>query len=197
MGVSQREVIHILFCALLEYLISIICDFTEAVLHTPAAEPVYGTVDAVHLHTTIQVYYMVFCIYIIVCSCGTEVPSVHAVGGLVVDTTIGQYRYWLSINIIRVGVKEVVVVTYLLIAHSTICLCLVGVVHNLMVLGRLVVLVCSQDTQLHLLDRLILQLSLEAHVNNIDVNIVVLQFVEDVERSIVASVECVCVQSPR
>ena len=94
MGVRKSKVIAVFLCTLLEHLISVIWDFTEAVLHTPATEPVYGTVDAVHLHTTIQVYYMVFCIYIVICGSGTEVPCVHAVGSLVVDTTIRKHCDW-------------------------------------------------------------------------------------------------------
>ena len=63
-----------------------------------------------------------------------------------------------------------------------------------MSLSRLVELVRCQDSQLNLLDWLVLQLTLETHVDNVEVDVVVLQLMHNIKWSIVACIERICIK---
>ena len=155
MGVGQCEVVCIVLSTHLEHLISIVGNFTKAVLHTPAAEPVRGSVYAVHLHTAIKVHNMVVSIHVIIRCRGTEVPRIHLVGMLVHDTSVWQDGYWYGKHIIGVSIEEAVIVADGGIVHGAVGIGLVGVITNTMVAGGLIVLERTEHAQFYLLDRLV------------------------------------------
>ena len=91
MGVAQFKVICIFLSTFFERLISIVGNLAKFILHTPTTEPVIGTIDIVHLHTSIQIHDMVVKEYIVITGSSTEVPGTHLISGLVHDTTVRQY----------------------------------------------------------------------------------------------------------
>ena len=52
-----------------------------------------ATLKVVHLHTSEEINDMVFVIYVIVVGSGTEVPTVHSVFCLAIETTHRQYGH--------------------------------------------------------------------------------------------------------
>ena len=140
---------------------------------------------------------MVVVVHVVVVDAGAEVPSKQAVVATFVDTAIGQHCDWERTRFVRVGVEERVVVAYGGCAHCAISQSLVGVFFDVVLLHGRRILHCAQQSQFHLVDRLVRELTRNADVGYREVHIVIIQFIEDVEWSIVASVELVRVESTR
>ena len=140
---------------------------------------------------------MVVVVHVVVVDAGAEVPSKQAVVATFVDTAIGQHCDWERTWFVRVGVEERVVVAYGGCAHCAISQSLVGVFFDVVLLHGRRILHCAQQCELNLFDRLVRELTRNADVGYREVHIVIIQFIEDVEWSIVASVELVRVESTR
>ena len=132
---------------------------------------------------------MVFVVYIIIASCGTEVPAIHLIFGLTIETTFFQYREWQRVCLVWIGIQPWVCITHRSIIHRTIGPSLITLVSNGSGIGRCRILVCTKYCKFHLSNRLILQFALELHVHNIEAQVVIIQFTEDIEWSIVAYIQ--------
>ena len=131
---------------------------------------------------------MVFIKYVIVAGSSTEVVAVHAIFSFTVETSHRKNRYRQCIRYIRVSIQPRVSVTDSSIIHCTVSPCLVRIVSNLVSLSSSRILVSTQHTQFYLIDRFIFKLTLEFHIYYIQVHIVIVQFMQDIERRIVTYV---------
>ena len=107
--VLQLGVCRVVLGSFLEHLVCVVGDFAQRVLHAPAAEPVVRAVYAVGFHSCVEVYYVVFCVDIVITGRCAEVPCRHLVGSLVIDASVGQNAYGKGVDVVRVLVKERVV----------------------------------------------------------------------------------------
>ena len=139
---------------------------------------------------------MVVGIHIIIACCGTEVPAVHLVLCLAIETTIGQNRERQRVRFVRVFVQSWVVITRGGIVHGTESHSHVRVLSDLISLccGR--ELICTQDSQFYFRNGLVLQFALNLHVNHIEVHEVVSQLIVNIERRIVSCVIFIWIQRP-
>ena len=69
-------------------MVVIVGKITHAILHTYALKIALCTDGVIDFHTTIEVEDMLLIEDIIVTCCCTEVPAVHAVLGLIIETTL-------------------------------------------------------------------------------------------------------------
>ena len=126
-----------------------------------------------------------------------EVSARHLVVLLHVDTTFGQYADGQGIGIVGIMVEPRVVLSDDGIAHSTIGLCLVRIVFDLMLTRRGEVGDRGQRTQLERAEWFPLQLALELHADFVQVDVVVVELVLDIERSVVARIILVGIHRAR
>ena len=140
---------------------------------------------------------MVFVIYIIIASCGTEVPAIHLKLSFTIETTLFQYREWQRVCLVWIGIQPWVCITHRSIIHRTISPSLITLISDCSGIGRCRILISTQYCEFYLRDWLIFQLSLELHVNHIQTQIVVFQFTENIERSVVTHIEFIRIHGTR
>ena len=140
---------------------------------------------------------MVFVVYIIIASCGTEVPAIHLIFGLTIETTFFQYREWQRVCLVWISIQPWVCITHRSIIHRTISPSLITLISDCSGIGRCRILISTQYCEFYLRDWLIFQLSLELHVNHIQTQIVVFQFTENIEWSVVTHIEFIRIHCTR
>ena len=91
MSIRQVIVNLVLFARLLEISVIVRTEQSHLVLHAHTIEIAAVTVGVVHFHTSKEVHDVVIVVNIVIACCGTEVPAVHLVLCLAIETTIGQY----------------------------------------------------------------------------------------------------------
>ena len=91
MSVRQVIVNFVLLARLLEISVIVRAEQSHLVLHAHAIEIAAVTVGVVHFHTSKEVHDVVIVVNIVIACSGTEVPAVHLVLCLAIETTIGQY----------------------------------------------------------------------------------------------------------
>ena len=129
MGVGQFKIFRVFLCTFLEYTIVVVGYFTQTILHTPTTEPVVRTINVINFKTTIQVYDVaVVEERVIIACCSTEVPSIHAVSGLISDTTVWQDTFWRCKYIVWISIEERVGITNRCRSHRTISQSLIRIV---------------------------------------------------------------------
>ena len=133
---------------------------------------------------------------IVGCRC-TEVIAEHTVVCSVKNTSIRKDGNRQGIDIVGVCIQIVVVVANSRVAHGTVSLCLVGVVLYVMLACCSGILHGTEGSKLNLCNRLVRQRCLHTEVNYVEVDIVVLQLMEDIERRIVTGVKSIWVESTR
>ena len=125
-----------------------------------------------------------------------EVPCRHAVVATLIDASIGQHRHGHGVGIGGVGPQVRVGVSYQRVAHGAIGVGLVGEFRGVVLRGIRRALHGAQRVELQPVDGLVGQLALHLEFVGIDLHVVVLQFLEDVERGEVSCVRLVGVEHP-
>ena len=192
-GVLHREVVGVLLGAFLEDAVVVVGDFTHGVLETPAAEPDLVTVHGVDLHTAIAVDHVVAEVLGEVTG-QTHVPTLHPVVGALEDTAVREDGLRKGESDVRIRVQEGVVVPDGRRVGGAIGLSLVGTVQDVVLTSGTRVLVGGEGGQFELTEHLPLEFALHADVRHIQVQVVVLQFIQNVERCVVTGVVLVGIQ---
>ena len=192
-GMGHGVIVGTVLLALLEDAVVVVRFLTQVVLHAPAAEPRGFTVDAVDLHTRVRVDGM-GAEGLVVGGRQSGVPAEHLVVRPFEDTAVREDDLRDGVRIVLVGVQVRVVVPDGGRLLGPVGLRLVGVVLDVVQAGRGAVLRRGEGGEFQLLEHLPLHLALEPDVRHVDVQVVVLQFMHDVERSVVAGVELVRIQ---
>ena len=187
-----------MLAGLLEVAVVVTGQITHIVLHTDTVVVAAGSVGFVNLHTTEDVdnVHVVIKGITIICS-KTQAEVVHSVLPFIVETAVGQYSDRQRIGIVGVSVEPWVGITHGSIIHHTERHGHVRVFPNL---GRLIgarVFVGGQCPQFNLTDGLILQFTLNLHIEDIQIDVVVGQLIVDVEWSKVANIVGIGVQRTR
>ena len=91
---------------------------------------------------------------VVIGGCKTEIPCIHVIGRLIVDTAIRKNGDWQSENVVWVSIEEWVGITNSRRSHGTISLSLVRLIQNLVVLSGLIKFISTQHRDFHLTDRL-------------------------------------------
>ncbi len=194
-GIFKAIVVRALLLWLLKHCVSPWRNLTHVVLHTPTTEPCSVTLYRVNLHSTIEVYDMVFVVYIIISSRCTEVVTEHAVVGTIQDTTIRKDGYRERIDIVWVCIQIVVILLNCRVTHCTICCSLVRIILDIVLVGSSSILNSTKSSKFNLSNRLVWERCLHTEVYYVEVDIVILQLMEDVEWRIVTSIICIRVKS--
>ena len=135
---------------------------------------------------------------VVVLHSATEVELLHAVHVHNVDTACGHHRHGQCVLHVGIGVEERVVVHHVGVVHTgAVGLGLVGVVLNDVLTRCLVEAVVAQEVDLKSHDGFDVELTREAQVVGVDLDHIVVQLREDVERSVVARIGGVGVQRAR
>ena len=152
------------------------------------------TVDGVGFHTAVQVHGVVREEGVIVRGGQSHVPAEHLVVRPLEDTAVREHGDRKRVRIVGIGVQVGVGIPDRGRLHGTVGLRLVGIVQDVVLARGSGVLDRAEGGQLQLLEQLPFQLALETEVRHIQVHVVVLELVDDVERSVVAGVELVRIQ---
>ena len=140
---------------------------------------------------------MGFVPHLVVGGRGTEVPRRHVVLGVVVDTAIGQHADGHCVWIVGVGPEVGVGVAHQRVGHGAISVGLVRIFRSVVLGGRCHTLHGAQHVQFQALNGLIGEHALNLEFVGVQVDVVLLQLVEDVERVVVARVVLVGVKHAR
>jgi len=108
--VADRVVLAAALHALLEGQVIVVRLHTHIVLESPAAEPGVVPVDLVHRHTAVEADDMRVVERFVVGRRRAEVVRKHFVVRAFVDTALGQHGHRNGVGVVRIGVKERVVV---------------------------------------------------------------------------------------
>ena len=193
-GVVHAEVVGVLFRTLLEYLIIGDGNLAHVVLQAPAAEPLAVTVNGVHLHTAVGADGVDAVESLVVAQGNAGVPSVHGVVVGLIDTTVRKDGLGKGEGDIRVRVQQRVVIADDGGVGCTVGLGLVGTVRDMVLAGGGSIFGGDQAGSLQVFGDLPLEFSLETQVGHVQVEVVVLQLVDDVERSVVTGVVNIRIQ---
>ena len=110
MSVGHGVVVTVLLVALLEHVVVVVRSLTHSVLDTPRAEPSSMTLGAVDLGTAEKIDDVFFGECLAVIGCGTEIPTEQRVVSPLVDTAFRKNRNRQCVRVVRILVKERVVV---------------------------------------------------------------------------------------
>ena len=196
-GVGQRIVVFAVLDTFLQILINVERHFTRVVLHTPTLKTSACAQEVGHFRTTKEVDGVFLCKSARVSCRSTEVVVAHAVLILVINTTDGQHRHGQIIGMFRIAIEIAVAVTNDCIRHRAIGHRLVRVFRHVVFLRRCSILKSTESCQLQTCDRLIFQFKLELRIEHIQVDEVVVQFIENVEWCIVRHIVSVWIEHTR
>ena len=188
MGVAHFVIGRVILLALLEDEIVVERNFTRIVLQAPAAEPRFLTIALVGFHTEVSIDNMRIVDRRIIGRGETEVIGQQPVVRTGVDTAGGQNRYGNGVNIIRILVQQRVVVANRRRTHGPVGIRLIGSLAYVMLLRSSGIAHRRQRRSLESLESLPLQFALEFHIGDVQVDIVVRQFMENIEIRIVTDI---------
>ena len=194
MSVIHPKVIRLLLLSFLEDLVCVEWNLTFRVLQTPATEPCWMAVGIVCFHTTIDVNDVLLCKYIIIRNRKTGVPTERAIVCSLIDTAIRKNRNRQVVDVIRVFVQEWVSLANGWCTHLTISKRLIWIIKDIMLLRCSSWLHSSQESELQLARRLIINATRDTEVVHSQVHIVILKLTEDIKRCITTCVESVWIQ---
>ena len=195
--VVQRVIVRTVLDALLEELVDVERQFALCILHTPAVEVCLLSVHAAHLAASEEVHDVLPVEDVTPVGREAEVQTPHLVVRLLVDATLRQDADGQLVGVVLVAVQPRVGVADDGIVHGAVRLGLVALLHDLVLAARLRVLHCGQTANFQFFQRFPLQFALKLEVGHVQVDIVVVQFVEDIERRVVARVERFGIQRAR
>ena len=187
-GIAHFVIGRVILLAFLEDEIVVERNFTRIVLQAPATEPRFLTIALVGLHTQIGIDDMGIVDRRIIGRGETEVIGQQPVVRTGVDTAGGQDRYGNGVNIIRILVQQRVVVANRRRTHGPVGVRLIGSLAYVMLLRSSGIAHRRQRRSLESLESLPLQFALEFHIGDVQVDIVVRQFMENIEIRIVTDI---------
>ena len=166
------------------------------VLTSPLARPVIASLHLVRLQACKEVHDVLLGENLVVAHRSTEVPRIHAVGCHVVYTAFGQHTHWYGVRVIRVSPEIWVGVADNGVVHCPVGIGLVGVFRHVVLRSGACALHCAKDIEFQSGYRLVCKHALNLEFMGVQVDIVILQLVENVERRIVACIVFVGVKHP-
>ena len=187
-GIHQLVVVVAFFDRFFEILIGVEGRFAAFVLQSPALKARARAVDVRRFHAAEEVHRVAIVERAAVVGRGTEVVVAHPVVCLVHDAAFREHRVRQFSGIVRIVIEELVGVADDAVGHGAIGQSLVRIVLDVVLLRRGRVLEGAQGRKFEPADGLVFQFELEFGVQYTEVNVVVFQLIEDVERRIVGHI---------
>ena len=187
-GIWQTIVVRTLLLEHLECTIVQLGNLTSIKHHTPLTVESSFTVNAITLNTSIEVHDVCIIEYIVVSSRKTGIPTKEVVTCSVKNTTLFEDWLWQSKWIVRISIKIRIGIADSCCTHCTISQSLIRVFTNDMLHRWSSTLNSYQSCKLQLCNWLIVNTCLYTEIVYIQVHIVIVQLIEDIERSIVTCI---------
>ena len=154
------------------------------------------TVHVIGLGAGEKVQYMDIIECIAVACSSTEVPAFESVRFALEHTADRKDGDLISVRMVRIPVKERVVIPYVRSTQLSISKSLVGGILDVMLLGSRGRLGSGENAEFKTFCRLELKFALDTEFIDVNVKIVVIQLVDNIERRIITGIEHIRIESP-